>query len=408
MSTLNLSTTDPTVHNLLRFGIFSTGAIAYTFTESLLKNNYGFPKHQIQVVAVVSRELEKAQQFANHFSTIGNTTSKEKNGNSEMDSSSILHQIKAYDDYEQFFNDDSIDIVYIASPHYLHYEHCKMALEHGKNVLCEKAFTINAKEASELIELAKQKNLFLMEGMWTRFFPANQEMMKLIKNGEIGQITHINVSLGFVGAKRQPSKDHRLYKLESGGGSLLDCGVYCISSIIQIVNGIGCGKVSKIQSFMNIDSQTGTDTQCSALIEFERFDSSGYNNSQPIYATFHCSFVNEFSRILEICGSDGIIQVHNSFHRPTSFSVIKQGSTRTYEFPKENDYQEGSGFFYEIKHVLELWREQKIESPIMPHHETLSVMQIMDTIRQAHQFYYPKEKEEPSSSYVNPLKPTIQ
>nr|CAG4718707.1 unnamed protein product [Naegleria fowleri] len=303
-----------------------------------------------------SRELEKAQQFANHFSSKVTTTTETNSLQSPSpinphldDMSSEERSIKAYHNYEQFFNDDSIDIVYIASPHYFHYEHCKMALEHGKNVLCEKAFTINAKEAAELIELARKKNLFLMEAMWTRFFPANRQMMQLIKNGEIGQITHINVSLGFVGTKRQPSKDHRLYKLESGGGSLLDCGVYCISAIIQVVNGIGCEKVSKIQSLMNMDSQTGTDTQCSALIEFERFDSHT-NSSQPIYATFHCSFVNEFSRILEICGTEGIIQVHNSFHRPTSFTLIKQGTsgitTKTYEFPK--DYQEGSGFFYEI------------------------------------------------------------
>ncbi|KAL9654978.1 hypothetical protein ABK040_008767 [Willaertia magna] len=353
-------------NKVIKFGIIGTGGIAKVFIDSVNKNKYlnATPK----VVAILSRDLQRAKELI---------------VNNQLD---IHGDLKVYDDINEFCKDPSIDIVYIASPHYFHYEQGKVCLENKKHVLCEKSFTINAKEAKELIELAKKNNVFLMEAMWTRFFPIMFKLRELLQNNEIGKLSSINVCLGFNGEKKGHSKDHRLYSLELGGGALLDLGVYCISMIQMIVKNYNLchdKKPLEIKSFMNFDNVTKTDNQCSAILKFE-------NN---LIASFHVSFLSEYSRLLEIFGSEGVITVKKSFHNPSQMILEKPGSeVVSFEMPLTKDNEVGSGFYYEIDYVMNCLLNEKKESDIISLDDTLSVMEMMDSIRKEHGLIYPKEK----------------
>ena len=125
--------------------------------------------------------------------------------------------------FEQALADEAIDVIYVASPHSEHFAQAKAALEAGKHVLVEKAFTMNAAEAIELDALAKSKGRFLMEAMWTKFLPLHNAVKKMIDSGEIGKLVMVEANFGFFAPF---DNDHRLYNFELGGGSTLDQGVY--------------------------------------------------------------------------------------------------------------------------------------------------------------------------------------
>ena len=214
------------------------------------------------------------------------------------------------------------------------------------------------------------------------------KVRELIKNGAIGKIANVNVSLGFVAEKRHPSKDHRLFKMDCGGGALLDVGVYCLSAISMVAKCIDPEmKATSIQSSMEFDEETKTDNQCTAVVTYK----SNNNHTRPLMATFSCSFLCEYPRRLEICGTEGIITVSNSFHRPESVTLDEtNGKVSVFDFPKEYAY--GLGYYYEILHLLHMISDKQVESPVMPLQETIEIMQIMDAIRKQHNFFYPKEE----------------
>lgn len=325
----------------IRWGIIGCGDIAHTFAAGLEALDTGI------LLAGASRTPDRARKFAKRHGVE-----------------------RACSDYESLVTDPGIDAVYVATTHNFHYENVKLCLEHGKHVLCEKPFTINAAQARELIELAREKNLFLMEALWTRFLPAIQKLQELLAEGIIGNVH--TVKADFCLGKRVRAR-HRLRNKALAGGALLDLGIYPIS-MASIVFG---RPPVKILGSANMDKKTGVD-------EFSQYRLD-YGNGQT--AELSASYSKKAPVDAMISGTAGSIRIPHflgakelHIHRPGEKSEVLK-------FP----YGDGENFKYEIAHAMECIAAGKTESDIMPLSKTLETMQTMDTLRAQWGLTYPNE-----------------
>jgi len=354
----------------IRWGIMGTGLIAKLFAHDL----NSLPGAEL--LAVGSRKIETAQEFARQYKVP-----------------------RIYKSYEDLVRDKEIEIVYIATPNYRHKQDCILALEAGKHILCEKPFTINAREAREVIQLARKKKLFCMEGMWMRFFPLIQKVKSLIKEGEIGEIKMLTADFG---SNIEFSPNSRFFNLEVGGGALLDRGVYTLSLAYFLL-----GAPSQIVS-QAIMGKTKVDEQTSMILK--------YSHGQ--LANLSASICSATPNEATIVGSLKTIKIHSRFFCPTKISITDSPvdkeppepsklKTAIRDFLKKypvffntlrrlkscisilrpkttikikksaNCY----GFSYEAEEAMNCIRSAKQESDIMPLEETLSIMETMDKIR---------------------------
>jgi predicted dehydrogenase len=236
-------------------------------------------------------------------------------------------------------------------------------------VLCEKPFCVNAAEAERVVELAREKRLFIMEGMWTRFFPLMEEVRRLVSEGAIGEIRMLNVDFGFR-ADLDPAS--RLFDQRLGGGALLDVGVYCVSFASMVL-----GQPSRFVGLPHL-GETGVDEQASVVLEHEGGRlanlSIGIRTTTPQEAT--------------IIGTEGYVRIHAPWWRPTSMTISRPDTEdETVEAPPS-----GNGFNYEAAEVMRCLEAGKTESDVMPLDETVSVMRTMDGIRAAWELRYPGEE----------------
>src|SRR5688572_13142856 len=206
----------------VRWGILSTGKIARAFAEALKDTGSAV------LAGVGSRTLGSAQAFAAEF---GGTP---------------------YGSYEALAAAPDIDAIYIGTPHTLHAANAMLALEGGKAVLCEKPFTINRREAAQVVALARQRKLFLMEAMWTRFLPAFDEARRILDSGEIGQPRQVVADFGFFASV---APEHRLVNPELGGGALLDLGIYPLSAAAWMLGPVESVTAQAVMSH-GVDAQT--------------------------------------------------------------------------------------------------------------------------------------------------------
>jgi len=324
----------------VRWGILGTGAIARQFVQGL----NSVP--EAEVLAVGSRSSASAQEFA--------------------DRRSIPRRHASYDDLA---SDPDVDVVYIATPHPFHAENATLCLEAGKAVLCEKPFCVNAAEAERVVELAREKRLFIMEGMWTRFFPLMEEVRRLVSEGDIGEVRMLNVDFGFR-ADLDPAS--RLFDQRLGGGALLDVGVYCVSFAAMILR-----RPSGSVGLSHL-GETGVDEQASVVLEHEGGGlanlSIGIRTTTPQEAT--------------IMGTEGYVRIHAPWWRPKSMTIYRpKEESETVDAPVS-----GNGFNYEAAEVTRCLQAGKTESDVMPLDETISVMRTMDRIRAAWGLRYPGEE----------------
>jgi predicted dehydrogenase len=324
----------------VRWGILGTGAIARQFVQGL----NSVPEAEVLVVG--SRSSASAQEFA--------------------DRRSIPRRHASYDDLA---SDPDVDVVYIATPHPFHAENATLCLEAGKAVLCEKPFCVNAAEAERVVELAREKRLFIMEGMWTRFFPLMEEVRRLVSEGDIGEVRMLNVDFGFR-ADLDPAS--RLFDQRLGGGALLDVGVYCVSFAAMIL-----GRPSGSVGLSHL-GETGVDEQASVVLEHEGGGlanlSIGIRTTTPQEAT--------------IMGTEGYVRIHAPWWRPKSMTIYRpKEESETVDAPVS-----GNGFNYEAAEVMRCLQAGKTESDVMPLDETISVMRTMDRIRAAWGLRYPGEE----------------
>ena len=314
---------------VIRWGILGTGRIARAFATAL-RDIPG-----AELVAVASRSSASAEEFGREFEVK-----------------------RCHASYQALADDAQVDIVYIATPHTLHADNALMCLHAGKHILCEKAFTMNQREAAQVIALARQKKLFLMEAMWTRFLPAIVEAKRLITSGAIGKVQQVQADLGFVATV---GLEHRLLNPELGGGAVLDLGIYPLSTSTFFL-----GPVDVVQAIGEF-SATGIDMQTAFVL---RHRDGGVSSCM-------CSLRTKTPSEMTISGELGSIRLHARFHQTETLTLtLANGDTRTLHCPFI-----GNGYAYEAIEVMRCLRAGLTESPVMPLDETLALMGVLDTIR---------------------------
>ena len=322
----------------MNIGIIGAGGIAKKMAKTVMEMD------DATLYAIASRSIDKAQAFAKEFS--------------------IEHP---YGSYEELVSDENIDLIYVATPHSHHYQHMKLALEHGKPVLCEKAFTVNATQAKEILALSKEKKILVAEAIWTRYLPTRTMIDELISSKIIGEVESVTANLGYV-INHVP----RLATPELAGGALLDVGVYTINFAMMVLG----------NTFTQIDSvaaftPTGVDAQNSITLTYPK----------GVMAMLHSSQIAHTDRRGMIFGTKGYIEVEN-INNPELIRVFD----RDYKLVKElKRPPQITGFEYEVRACMEAIKQNAIECPQHPHSEIIRVMETMDTIRGQWNFRYPFE-----------------
>lgn len=316
-----------------RWGIIGLGRIAERFVESMAVVDGA------EITAVASRDSERAEAFAHR------------------------HQISRwYQGYEELCHHPKLDAVYIATPIRHHYEHCALFLEAGVAVLCEKSFTINAKQAQALSQLAKKKRVFLMEAMWTPFTPIYTTVREWLDNGEIGDIKHMQSSFGFAIPRNLTDRE---FRHDLGGGVLLEMGVYNVAISQWVAN------------------QFPAQIQAQGWLGESRVDEAvmvnlNYGSGQEVglSSQFHCSYQAQLSNDFVISGTKGEIRIAAYFWEECRASLNVGEDIQHITKPFR-----GRGFEYQIEHVMECIAGGDIESPVMSHQRSIDQMRIMDEIR---------------------------
>ncbi|MGY6025138.1 Gfo/Idh/MocA family protein [Streptomyces spinosirectus] len=331
----------------LRWGILATGGIAAAFTADLID----LP--DAEVVAVASRTEASAKAFAERFGIE-----------------------RAYGDWASLAEDADIDVVYVATPHSAHREAAGLCLEAGRNVLCEKAFTLNAPEAEELVALARGRGSFLMEAMWMYCNPLVRRLKELVDDGAIGEVRSVQADFGLAGPF--PAA-HRLRDPEQGGGSLLDLGVYPVS-FAQLLLGEPTDVAARA-----VLSEEGVDLQTGALLGF----------GGGAIASVHCSIVGGTATSASVTGSGGRIDVPHGFFFPDRFVLHRDGRDPE-EFAAAPADGPRNSLKHEAREVMRALRAGETESPLVPLDGTLAVMRTLDAIRDRIGVRYPREAVTPA------------
>lgn len=345
MSALTLPaprTPDPMDAPPLRWGVLAPGGIARSFASALRGGT------RQTIVAVGSRSLRRAQDFADH---VGGAT--------------------AYGSYEELVADASVDVVYVASPHSEHLAQALLALEAGKPVLVEKAFTRNASEARELLDAARAAGLFAMEAMWTRFLPHIDVVRQSVESGLLGEVHTV---LADHGQRLYPDGPARLSSPDLAGGALLDLGVYPLSFASMVL-----GRFASITA-AGTPSDAGVDVQDSIAV----MSASG---AQGVLST---TMAAKTPTTAAVCGTERRLEIEGDFYGPNPVRLVSNAGEVLDTFrPPEGEMH--GGLRYEAAAVARCLAEGQLESPLMPHAETLRVMEAMDEVRRQVGVRFPGE-----------------
>lgn len=323
----------------LKMAILGAGGIASTMAGTISR------MEQVECYAVGSRSLEKAQVFAQKFGFQ-----------------------KAYGSYEELVRDEEVELVYIATPHSEHYENAMLCIRHKKPVLCEKAFTANAKQAKELLDYAKKEKVFITEAMWVRYLPMLQTIRAELADGAIGTPTMLTANLGYL-----ISEVPRLQRPDLAGGALLDVGVYPIN-FARMIFGDRIVKISSACTY----TDSGVDEQDSITLIYE----------DGKVAQLAASMLGLSDRRGTIYGTKGFMVIEN-INNFESLTVYDTGyrPVKTIERPEQI-----SGYEYEVEACIRALSEGKLECEEMPHEETLRVMELMDGLREEWGVKFPFEE----------------
>lgn len=324
----------------LKVGIIGAGWIAHRMAEALA------PRKEAYVYAIASRSEQKAKDFAAEYGIE-----------------------KAYGSYEALVDDKDVDLVYVATPHSHHYPHTLLALQHGKHVLVEKAFTANAREAEKLIAIAHERKLFLTEAIWTRYMPMSHKVVELMKSGVIGEPRILTATLCYMMEEKE-----RILRPDLCGGALLDLGVYVLNfarmyfgtDIVKTVTNCHLGK-------------TGLDMMENISLS--------YADGKMANLQAGCLTLNDRQGI--ISGTDGYIRIDN-VNCPECIEVWRNYQLVERIF-KPNDMV--NGYEYQVFECKRCIDNGLLESAMMPHDETLSIMHQMDALRKEWGVEYPMDAE---------------
>lgn len=322
----------------IRWGIIGTGNMAHQFARGLRV----LP--DAELVAVGSRSEPRAMKFAKEFE--------------------VAH---AHGTYEALAADEDIDVVYISTPHTKHLPDTLICLEHGKHVLCEKPFAVNAGQAEQMRRRAEERGLFLMEAMWTAFFPAIRHVRALIAQEAIGHLQMVKADFCF---KSDADPHGRLYDPALAGGALLDVGIYPVALSLMVFGREPREIVSAVRM-----ASTGVDERSSLILSFEDGGQGVLTNSITLQAPFDALVV----------GTRGWIRIPRFFH-PDKFEIVVDGHSEEHAHDGV-----GNGYNYEAEEVHRCLREERRESADWPLDRSLAVLRTLDAIRAQWGLRYPCE-----------------
>ena len=322
----------------MKIGILGAGHIA----EKTAPTMAALP--EITCYAVASRSLEKAQKFAD-----------------------ALGFQKAYGSYEEMLSDPEVDLVYIATPHSHHFEHMNLCLDHGKAVLCEKAFALNAAQAKAIRQKASEKGVFVAEAIWTRYMPSRQIINDILASGIIGKPNTLTGNLSYSMAAKE-----RIHNPALGGGTLLDIGVYGINFALMHFG----NDIERVDSSVRM-MDTGVDGMETITIH--------YRDGRMAVLTHSCYAQSDRKGMIH--GDKGYMVIEN-INNPQSVSVynVWDELLAHYEMPKQI-----SGYEYEFLACAKALAEGKTEAEDMPLADTVEVMEFMDALRAKWGMKYPQE-----------------
>lgn len=314
---------------IYNWGIIAPGKIANKFAEGLKLTKNG------QLFAVASRSHERALEFAEKYKAS-----------------------KTYGTYQELINDKKVDIIYIATPHHLHFKLSQSCLNAGKPVLCEKPSTINSSQYKKLMSIAEEKKVFMMDALWTRFHPHIIKIQELIQAGELGELKLLQADFGFKAAYDTKS---RLFNKDLGGGTILDIGIYPIFLSLLLL-----GYPEKITVESSI-GKTGVDENVGILFKYKN----------GAIANLSSTFLANSETRANISGEKGQIIIPGGWFKPSSFKLIEMdNSVQQFEFnEKDNGYQ------YEAMEVMKCLDEGKLQSDLLTHEFTYRLLQLLDEVR---------------------------
>lgn len=319
-------------------GILGAGYIAQMMAEAAAKTD------GVEMYAVAARDLERAEAFAGKWGFE-----------------------KAYGSYDEMLADDKVDLVYVATPHSHHYQHMKLCLNYGKNILCEKAFTRNAKEAKEIFEIAEAKGVLVTEAIWTRYMPSRRMIDDLLKSGVIGRPTSLSANLCYI-IDWKP----RLTEPSLAGGALLDVGIYPLNFATMVFG------------------QDVVDVSSSAVLTDKGVD--GQNSIHLTYkngsiAVLYSSMYSQSDRRGMINGDKGFMEVVNINNcEEIRIYNLDRKLKETHKVPEQIN-----GYEYELMACRDAIGRGEIECPQMTHKETIWMMELMDGLRKKWGVVYPGE-----------------
>ncbi|MDY8136317.1 Gfo/Idh/MocA family oxidoreductase [Aquimarina sp. 2201CG5-10] len=312
----------------VKWGILGCGKIAHKFAKDLMSIPNAI------IYATASRNLQKAKNFGKAYNSV-----------------------VFYGSYQELAQDKNIDIIYIATPHVFHFENTMMCLHHSKAVLCEKPFAMNIKQVEEMIVLAKNKNVFLMEALWTYFLPHYQYVLNVIASKELGEVKSLKADFGFASDFDATS---RVFNKKLGGGSLLDVGIYPLFAALSIL-----GYPEEIEAKAHI-GKTGVDENCTMALQYKN----------GVQASLFSAIDEETTTTANIQFDKGSIYIHSRFHEPSSITIQKDGISETIHFEVLTN-----GYSFEAIHAQEMLLNDKTESTIMTFEKSLQLIQLLDTVR---------------------------
>lgn len=323
----------------MKMAILGAGGIAEKMAATIKE------MPEVEAYAVASRSLEKAEKFA------------EQHGFE-----------KAYGSYEEMVKDEAVDLVYVATPHSHHLEHGKLCARHGKNMLVEKAFTQNAGQAKELLELAKEKRVLAAEAIWTRYMPSRQMILDVMESGIIGEIHSLHATLSYPVAHVE-----RIRRPELAGGALLDLGVYPLNFAFMAFG----DDVERIDASAAL-AETGVDMAVNMTLTYR----------DGKVASLFCDARVADNREGAIYGDKGYIMVQN-INNCEKIRVYDHNHELLKEIPVPVQI---SGYEYEVLACMEAIQKGELECPQMPHKEIVRMMEVMDEVRAKIGVAYPNEK----------------
>ena len=326
----------------MKLGILGAGFIAHVMADTV-RRMQAAGHGEVELYAVAAREEDRARDFARQYG-----------------------MPCAFGSYEAMLQDPAVDFVYIATPHSHHYRHIRLCVDHGKPVLCEKAFTVNARQADDVLRRARARGVLVTEAIWTRYQPMRRMLDEVLQSGVIGRPQLLTANLGYA-----MTQNRRIVDPALAGGALLDVGVYTLNFAEMVF-----GRADGVQGFCT-KHETGVDLTDSITLTWA--------DGRAAHLTAAANAVTD--RYGAVYGTDGYLLVEN-INNPQKITVFDGHNRPVRELPCPPQL---TGYEYELLETVRCLEQGLVECPSMPHAETVHMMEVMDHLRAQMGIVYPCE-----------------